>query len=218
VWTCWIGSVDGARAAVRAGADGLVAQGVEAGGHLAGTEPLDTLLPLVVDVAAGRPVLAAGGVADAADVRRLLDGGAAAAVAGTRFLLTDESRAPGVSGAGAPGRPHVAHAAVRCRLADAASRRAERCHRALVRAHRVGARLGARGRRRERAARPSAADACAGGLLARQRPGIPLFSPGLPVRGMPDELIDSCALYAGETAVRITDVLPAAEAVARLTP
>jgi len=41
------------------------------------------------------PVLAAGGVADAVDVRRLLDAGAAAAVAGTRFLLTEESAAHG---------------------------------------------------------------------------------------------------------------------------
>jgi NAD(P)H-dependent flavin oxidoreductase YrpB (nitropropane dioxygenase family) len=67
---CTVGSAEQARAAVAAGADVLIAQGVEAGGHLAGTEDLATLLPGVLDVAGDVPVLAAGGVADAAAVRR----------------------------------------------------------------------------------------------------------------------------------------------------
>jgi len=38
-----------------------------------------------------------------------------------------------------------------------------------------------------------------GALARRQRPGIPLFTPALPVAGMPDRAADSTALYAGET-------------------
>jgi hypothetical protein len=57
-----------------------------------------------------------------------------------------------------------------------------------------------------------------GRLAALQRPGIPLFSPALPLDGMPAAAVDRCALYAGETARRLHDVLPAAEAVERLAP
>ena len=89
-------TVGTARAALRAlavGADGLVVQGSEAGGHLLGVEPLHDALPQVLGAAEGTPVLAARGLADATDVQRLIDAGAAAAVAGTRFLLTEESAA-----------------------------------------------------------------------------------------------------------------------------
>lgn len=88
-----VGSVEGVERAIAEGADGVIAQGVEAGGHLHGTEPLDDLLPRALDAARGTPVLAAGGIAARADVERVLAAGAAAAVAGSRFLLTDESRA-----------------------------------------------------------------------------------------------------------------------------
>jgi nitronate monooxygenase len=88
-----VGTARAARRALAGGADGLVVQGSEAGGHLLGIEPLQDALPQVLGVAEGTPVLVAGGVADATDVQGLLDAGAAAAVAGTRFLLTDESAA-----------------------------------------------------------------------------------------------------------------------------
>jgi nitronate monooxygenase len=88
-----VGTVQQARRALAEGADGLVVQGVEAGGHLVGVEPLVDALARILEVTDGKPVLAAGGVADAADVRRVLAAGAAAAVAGTRFLLTAESGA-----------------------------------------------------------------------------------------------------------------------------
>jgi hypothetical protein len=55
-------------------------------------------------------------------------------------------------------------------------------------------------------------------LLGMQRPGLPVFTPALPLRGMPEQTVDRCALYAGETIHRIRDVVPAAEALARLTP
>jgi nitronate monooxygenase len=91
-------SLDEAAVAVATGADALVVQGPEAGGHrgtfdpvaLPGDEPLDGLLAAIV-AAYDLPVIAAGGLASAADVRRVLDGGAAAAQAGTAFLLCDEA-------------------------------------------------------------------------------------------------------------------------------
>src|SRR5437899_135883 len=95
--TTWIhqcGSVDEAVAAQRAGADAVIAQGVEAGGHVRGVVPALELLERVrAALPAGYPVLSAGGIATAADVRERLDAGAAAAVLGTRFLMSDESHA-----------------------------------------------------------------------------------------------------------------------------
>jgi nitronate monooxygenase len=78
-----------------AGECGVRSGRVGNGGHLLGDEPLRDALPRMLSVADGAPVLAAGGVADAVDVRRLLDAGAAAAVAETRFLLTEKSAAHG---------------------------------------------------------------------------------------------------------------------------
>ncbi|MGN9778929.1 nitronate monooxygenase [Micromonospora sp. H33] len=93
-------SVAEALAARDLGADGLVAQGTEAGGH-SGTHtprrpgPPTSTLPLVRDVtrATGLPVLAAGGVAGPGDVRDLVAAGATAVAVGTLLLRTDESGA-----------------------------------------------------------------------------------------------------------------------------
>lgn len=86
-----VGNAEGARRAIEAGADFLIAQGVEAGGHVQGTTPLATLLPKVVAVAANRPVLAAGGIATAAAISQAITAGAAGAMLGTRFLATREA-------------------------------------------------------------------------------------------------------------------------------
>jgi NAD(P)H-dependent flavin oxidoreductase YrpB (nitropropane dioxygenase family) len=87
-----VGTDEQARRAVACGADGLIAQGCEAGGHIAGDTPALTFLPRALEVARGRPVLLAGGVAAAGDTRAALAAGAAGVLAGTRFLLTDEAR------------------------------------------------------------------------------------------------------------------------------
>jgi nitronate monooxygenase len=88
-----VGSEEQARQACVCGANGLIAQGCEAGGHISGRTPAHELLPGVLEVARGRPVLLAGGIAAADDTRAALAAGAAGVVAGTRFLLTDEARA-----------------------------------------------------------------------------------------------------------------------------
>ena len=88
-----VGNLDQASRAVADGVDGLIAQGVEAGGHLGGNVPLRDLVPAVKAMAEGLPVLAAGGIHDAhgaAAARRM---GADGVVSGTRFLLAPESGA-----------------------------------------------------------------------------------------------------------------------------
>ncbi|MGW2090208.1 nitronate monooxygenase [Streptomyces sp. NPDC001880] len=83
-----------ARAAVDLGADVIVAQGTESGGHGA-RRGMATLpfVPVVVDLAAPVPVLAAGGIADGRGVAAALALGAAGALIGTRFQATAESQA-----------------------------------------------------------------------------------------------------------------------------
>lgn len=85
-------SVDEARQAVDLGADVIVAQGTEAGGHGArrGRSTLP-FVPVVVDLAAPVPVLAAGGIADGRGVAAALALGAAGALIGTRFQATAEA-------------------------------------------------------------------------------------------------------------------------------
>jgi nitronate monooxygenase len=81
-----------ARQALAAGADVVVAQGTEAGGHGA-RRGLSTLsfLPVVADLAAPTPVLAAGGISDGRGVAAALVLGAAGALIGTRFQATPEA-------------------------------------------------------------------------------------------------------------------------------
>ena len=87
---CQVQEVDMAREAAAAGADIVVAQGSEAGGHGAvrATMPL---VPAVVDAVAPVPVLAAGGIADGRGLAAALMLGAQGAMIGTRFVATDES-------------------------------------------------------------------------------------------------------------------------------
>jgi nitronate monooxygenase len=81
-----------ARTALDAGADILVAQGTEAGGHTGnvGTLPL---LQIVLDMT-DKPVLAAGGIATGRGIAAALAAGAAGAWIGTPFLVARESRSP----------------------------------------------------------------------------------------------------------------------------
>src|SRR5262245_30959778 len=89
-------NLDEARQAVDVGADVIVAQGMEAGGH--GGSPgrgTFSFVPVVADLAAPVPVLAAGGVADGRGLAAALALGAAGALIGTRFQATAESLADG---------------------------------------------------------------------------------------------------------------------------
>ena len=88
-----VGSVPDAQRAAAAGVDVIIAQGVEAGGHVAGEISTLALVPRIVDAVAPRPVAAAGGIADGRGLVAVLALGAQAAVLGTRFLASSESRA-----------------------------------------------------------------------------------------------------------------------------
>ncbi|MHB8571458.1 MAG: NAD(P)H-dependent flavin oxidoreductase [Candidatus Dormibacteria bacterium] len=87
-----VGSVEEARSAEAAGCDYVVAQGVEAGGHVRGTTPLSELLPAVLS-AVRVPIVAAGGIATARDVADVFARGADAVRVGTRFVACPESDA-----------------------------------------------------------------------------------------------------------------------------
>jgi NAD(P)H-dependent flavin oxidoreductase YrpB (nitropropane dioxygenase family) len=209
-----------ARAARAAGADAAIVQGLEAGGHVRGSVPALELLDRVkAALPAGYPLLLAGGIAERGDVGRALDTGASAAVAGTRFLLSEESRAhpeyrrrllaaeetvlTELFGTGWPA-PHrvIANAATERWLDD--DPRGPALNRALNRLSGPGARY---------------MPASIQGRLARsQQPTGRLLSPQGPTDDGPSNLLDAGPLYAGKTVSRISEVQPAAEIVRNLTP
>ena len=88
---CTVGSAAEARQVVAAGADVVVAQGWEAGGHVRGEVATLPLVPTVVDAVAPVPVVAAGGIADGRGVAAALALGAAGAWVGTRFVASEEA-------------------------------------------------------------------------------------------------------------------------------
>jgi nitronate monooxygenase len=220
VWIHQCGSVSEARAAHAAGADAVIVQGVEAGGHVRGRTPaLELLARVRTALPGGYPLLLAGGVADRDDVRRALAAGAVAAVAGTRFLLSEESRAhPGYTrrlldggetiltelfGTGWPARHRVLANAATARWLGK-DRRGPRLNRAVNRLSGRGARF---------------APASLQLRLARaQRPGSRLLTPLAPTDDGFPTLVEAGALYAGCSVARIGDVRPAAELVHSLTP
>ena len=87
---CQVQDVEDAKVAKAAGADIIVAQGTEAGGHGADRSTLP-LVPAVVDAVAPTPVLAAGGIADGRGLAAALMLGAQGALMGTRFYAATEA-------------------------------------------------------------------------------------------------------------------------------
>lgn len=86
-------NMDGAKYALDLGADFLICQGVEAGGHVQSTIGLEELLPEILEVAGNAPVVASGGISTGAHISKWLQMGAAAVSIGTRFVATVESGA-----------------------------------------------------------------------------------------------------------------------------
>src|SRR5438477_10844415 len=87
-----VGTEEEARRAQQAGCDFLIAQGIEAGGHVRGRVGLLSLLPQVLD-AVDVPVLAAGGMGSGRAVAAALAAGASGVRVGTRFVAAAESPA-----------------------------------------------------------------------------------------------------------------------------
>ncbi len=190
---CQVGSTEEAHAAVRAGAQIIIAQGAEAGGHVRGSTALRTLLAEMAPQLRV-PLLAAGGIVDGQGVAEVLGLGAQGAVIGTAFLATEESFAHDyhkqriiTASAGAPLRTRAFHvnwppdAEVRV-LPNSVTegRRGDPFsgHRTVI---------GAEGAR-----------------------SIWLFSTDSPLRDMTGDF-EAMALYAGEGVGGITAIVPAAE-------
>src|SRR6201985_2239129 len=88
-----IGSVEEARASVRRGAQALIVQGSEAGGHNRAVAASFSLLPAVIDAMPSVPVIASGGIADGRTVAAALALGADAVWVGTRLLASFKANA-----------------------------------------------------------------------------------------------------------------------------
>jgi NAD(P)H-dependent flavin oxidoreductase YrpB (nitropropane dioxygenase family) len=220
IWIHQCGSVEEALAAREAGADAVIAQGVEAGGHVRGTVPAVQLLARVRGaVPDDYPVLSAGDVADASDVKARLDAGAEAVVCGTRFLMTEESGA---------------HSTYKARLVEARETIVTELFGAGWPApHRVvpnqatvrwlGRDLRGPGwlRMFHRATAPAFSRVPVPmqfRLAATQKPSRPMFGPTAATVDGPPNLIDAGPLYAGECIDRIADIRPAGELVRELAP
>ena len=88
-----VGNVRAAKQVKEGGADYVVAQGTEAGGHTGKIGTL-ALLPQVMDAVAPTPVIAAGGIASGRALAGVLAMGAAAAWCGSVFLVSEEANQP----------------------------------------------------------------------------------------------------------------------------
>ncbi len=89
-----VGSVEEAERAAAGGVDIVIAQGLEAGGHVRAPTSLLVNLPTIVDAVAPLPVLASGGIADGRGLAAALALGAQGVSLGTRFVASDEAWIP----------------------------------------------------------------------------------------------------------------------------
>jgi len=218
IWIHQVGSVEEALAARAAGADAVIAQGVEAGGHVRGTiSAADLLDRITAAVGPDYPVLSAGGVASSSEVRDRLDAGAEGIVAGTRFLMSEESGAhpaykerligaretvvTELFGVGWPA-PHrvVPNAATDRWLREDV--RGPGWLRGIHRLSSFGASRVPMGLQMR--------------LAASQRPSRPLFGPAAATADGPPNLVDAGPLYAGQCIERIGDISPASVLVREL--
>jgi nitronate monooxygenase len=187
---CQVQTLEQAKDAAANGADVLVAQGAEAGGHgiARSTFPL---VPAVVDAARGIPVVAAGGIADGRGLAAALMLGADGVLVGTRFYATQEA----ACSAGAKDRIVAASGdkTVRGILFDIARRNvwpAPYCGRVLRNS------FSERWRGREAE------------LLQRQDDEAPRYA-----KARAENDFDTAAVIAGEAVDLITEILPAAEII-----
>ncbi len=192
---CQVGSAFEAREVEQAGAQVLIVQGVEAGGHVRGERPLKDLLVEVVSQTA-LPVLAAGGLADGDDLATMLSLGAQGAVFGTVLMATSES---------------FAHDFHKRRLVEAG-----KDDTVLTDAFHINWPRGAKVRvlvnsvtRGQRGDPFSGARIVVGDEDGR---AIYLFSTDSPLRSMTGEF-EAMALYAGKGVERVTAIIGAADRV-----
>jgi nitronate monooxygenase len=197
-------SAESARAALDLGADYLVCQGTEAGGHVQATQGLYESLSSVLAEAKGKPVIASGGIGNGKGIRKALLAGAWGAALGTRFLATIESNA----------HPAFKQAVIAAHARDTALMICFQdgwpaMHRALRNRTFVmwdAAGCPAPGKR------PGEGDILATGPDGSRVLRYSAQSPGRELEGAPEEM----ALYAGLSAEFVKDLPPAGELVRRL--
>lgn len=192
-----VGSVAEAVAAERAGCDFVIAQGVEAGGHVRGTTALLPLLDTVLD-AITVPVVAAGGIASARGLAAVLAAGADAARIGTRFLAATEADIhPDYQAAVLAANPEDAE------LTDAFSVMwPDAPHRVL--------------RSSIAAAEAATGDTVGSVTLGGSELPVPRLGPQAPIRTATGD-IAAMPLYAGHGVGAVREVRPAADIVHELT-
>ena len=217
VWLHQCGSLLEAHTARAAGADGVIVQGIEAGGHVRGDRrALHLLEQAREELGRDYPILMAGGVADAADVRAALDAGADGAVAGTRFVMSDECGAsPAYKQRLMEARETVLTELFGVGWPSATHRVLwnEACERWLT-----GDPRGPGWVRAAQRAISLLPQGVLEPLVPQQRPDRPLFGPYAPTAGGPRNLLDAGALYAGQSVARMHDIRPAGELVRSLAP
>ncbi len=199
-----VGSLDDALLAIAAGVDVIVAQGIEAGGHLCGATPLEKLLGEISAAFPSIPLIAAGGIADARDVAAVLSAGAVGAWLGTRFVCSVEANAAEI----------YQQMIIRAVAADTAVTSLfsrgwpDAPHRVLRNSTVRSAEAGGRA--------PLAASGPAD-IVARSASGAPIerHAFALPTKSMTGDL-EAMALYAGHSVERIHDIQPAGELVRSL--
>jgi nitronate monooxygenase len=203
-----VGSATEAFQAKAAGADAIIAQGLEAGGHVRGTVTTFVLIPAVRDAVGDTPLIAAGGIADGRGLAAAIALGADGAMFGTRFIATRES---------------AAHPIYKRRVTEAREDQTvyttlfdigwpDAPHRVLP--NRTIAQW-------ERAGRPESGKRPGEGeVIGHSRRGdleIPLVRYGVHnPSGFVEGDVEGMALYAGQSAGLVNDLLPAAEVVRRI--
>ena len=198
-----VGEVVDGLAAVDAGADALIVQGVEAGGHVQGRRPLLELLR-ELRASVRVPLLAAGGIGDAAAAAEALAEGAQGIACGTVFLAAAEANV----------HPHYLDRLIQAERTDTALTRAfdggwaDAPHR-VIRNSTLAAWEAAGGPTDGR--RPNE------GRIVATRDGVPivLYDDAQPTRATSGD-VEAMAMYAGMSVDRITREEPAAEIAARL--
>jgi nitronate monooxygenase len=200
------GSAAEARRAVALGADAIVAQGWEAGGHVWGGVSTLALVPAVVDAVSPIPVIAAGGIADGRGLAAVLALGAAGAWVGTRFVASEEAGL------------HPLYKQLVCQASET-----DTVHSSLFDVGWPGAshrtlrnstvRMWEQAGRQASGARPGE-----GEPVAATADGTPVlrYSVDDPTSEMTGEL-EALALYAGQGVALVHDVLPAGEIVRSMT-
>jgi NAD(P)H-dependent flavin oxidoreductase YrpB (nitropropane dioxygenase family) len=202
-----VGRVSEGEQAAALGADALIVQGAEAGGHNRAEASIMTLFPRIRRRFPGLPLLAAGGIVDGTTMAAALVLGADAVWCGSRFLASQEAEAHDAY------KERVVSADVgdTAILSIYGPEWPDQAMRAIIN---DGARV-ALGREPE-AIRDARGQIIGSTVLNGQKIPVPRYSVILPTRDFDGDIEQAC-LTAGQSAGNIHEILPAGEIVRRMT-